>query len=325
MEALKIRYLGMLLLFALTTAVMLNGCRRRVSKPVKAPAKEFVWKAPDISKLPKDSASDLIRYGRDLIVHTSRYYGAKGTIATISNGMECQNCHLDGGTRPFGNSFGAVFSTYPKYRARSGRVESIEYRVNECMERSLNGKKIDSLSHEMKAMKAYLSWLGKDVAKGVKPPGSGIQEIPFLNRAASPVKGKAIYLEKCQSCHGNNGQGLRNADSSGYLYPPLWGENSYNVSAGMYRISRLAAFVKYNMPFTPVKTNPRLTDEEAWDLAAFVNSQQRVRKFFKYDWKKISTKPVDYPFGPYADNFTENQHKYGPFNQMKKPASTAPR
>jgi thiosulfate dehydrogenase len=322
MKAYKIRHLSIIVIFMAMFPLMLNSCREQSKKPIKATSKDLGWKAPDINKLPADSESNLIRYGRDLIVHTSKYYGPKGSIARISNGMECQNCHLDGGTRPFGNSFAAVFSNYPKYRPRSGRVESIEFRVNECMERSMNGKKIDTLSREMKAIKAYLSWLGKDVPKGVKPVGAGIQEITFLNRAADPQKGRVLYSAKCQSCHGKDGQGLKNKDASGYLYPPLWGEKSYNVSAGMFRISRFAAFVKHNMPFTPVKMDPRLTDAEAWDLAAYVNSQQRTRKFFRYDWKEISSKPVDYPFGPYADNFNEDQHKYGPFTLMKKPVST---
>jgi len=72
------------------------------------------------------------------------------------------------------------------------------------------------------------------------------------------------------------------------------------------------------MPFGTTHKNPQLTDEEAWDVAAFVNSQPHPEKFFKYDWPDIKTKPVDYPFGPYADGFNEEQHKYGPFAPIKK-------
>jgi thiosulfate dehydrogenase len=61
-----------------------------------------------------------------------------------------------------------------------------------------------------------------------------------------------------------------------------------------------------------------LTNEEAWDVAAFVNSQPRPSKTFKEDWPDISTKPFDHPFGPYADNFSANQHKYGPFGPIDK-------
>ncbi|HTH31559.1 MAG TPA: hypothetical protein VL946_09415, partial [Lacibacter sp.] len=63
---------------------------------------------------------------------------------------------------------------------------------------------------------------------------------------------------------------------------------------------------------------PQLSDEEAWDVAAFVNSQPRPSKNLSSDWPDISKKPIDHPFGPYADTFTEQQHKYGPFAPIKE-------
>jgi thiosulfate dehydrogenase len=275
------------------------------------------WVAPEINLLPPSRETDLIRYGKDLIINTAQYFGPKGSISATSNGMNCGNCHLDGGTRFNGNSFAAVASTYPKFRDRSGKMESIEYRINECFERSLNGRAIDTLSREMMAMVNYLKWLGKDVPKGVRPRGAGTQELPILNRAADVVKGKHIFRYKCQVCHGPNGLGQLNSDSSSYLYPPLWGPHSYNVSAGMYRIGRLAGFVKYNMPYTPAYTTPQLSNEEAWDVAAYINSQNRPEVFFHYDWPKIGTKPFDYPFGPFVDTFPLWQHKYGPFAEIR--------
>jgi thiosulfate dehydrogenase len=272
------------------------------------------WQAPDINSLPDDEQGKLIRYGRELIVNTSLFFGPKGKIASITNGMDCQNCHIDGGTRNFGGAFSAVASTYPKYRERSGRIESMEFRINDCLQRSLNGKTIDSTSKEMQAMVAYLKWIGKDVPKKETPKGAGLESLAFLDRAADPEKGKEIYLTKCISCHGENGQGQFNHDSSFYLYPPLWGSNSFNVSAGLYRISRVASFVKNNMPFGQASHNsPQLSDEQSWDVAAFVVSQQRPEKFFGEDWPNTQSKPVDHPYGPYADNFPEKQHKYGPF------------
>lgn len=311
-------YAVILLLVMIIGSVILYNNIPDVKYPRAASTAEVPWYAPDIDLLPSGAASEQIKYGKELIVHTSRYFGPGGSIAKITNGMECQNCHLDAGTRPYGNSFGAVASTYPKFRERSGRMETIEYRINDCMERSLNGKSIDSLGREMKAMTAYIKWLGKSVPKGVKPPGTGIADITFLDHAADPAKGKIIYINKCQRCHGSNGEGQAKPGGSGFIYPPLWGPDSYNVSAGLYRLSRLAGFVKHNMPFTAIQTDPQLTNEEAWDVAAFVSSQERPVKFFSYDWKNISAKPVDYPFGPYADSFTAGQHKYGPFTVMKK-------
>ena len=276
------------------------------------------WHAPDINLVPETPEGNMIRYGRDLIVNTAKYFGPKGIVASITNGMNCQNCHLEAGTKAFGNSFAIVASTYPKFRDRSGRIESIEFRINDCMLRSLNGKGIDSLSKEMRSMIAYFKWLGKDVKHDERPTGSGIVEIPFMDRAADPQKGKIIFENKCQRCHGLNGNGLMKADSIEYKYPPLWGENSYNVSAGLYRISRLASFIKYNMPFDEAQQSPQLDNEEAWDVAAFISSQPRPEKKFPKDWPDIKKKAIDIPFGPYADKFSEQQHKYGPFIPIKE-------
>lgn len=274
------------------------------------------WKAPDINALPDNEEGKMIRYGKDLIANTAAYFGPKGKVAQITNGMNCQNCHVDAGLKPYGNCFSAVASIYPIFRPRSGIIESIEFRINDCLQRSLNGKTIDSLSKEMQAMVAYLKWIGKDVPKGIKPPGAGTEELPFLDRAADTIKGSVVYVTKCQSCHGKNGEGKFNADSSGYIYPPLWGKGSYNIGAGLYRLTRFAGYVKNSMPFGATHQNPLLTNEEAWDVAAFVNSQPRPVKFFRNDWPDITKKAIDYPFGPYPDSFSEKQHKFGPFKPI---------
>lgn len=285
----------------------------KLSTPANISSKDK-WQAPDLNGLPDDEQGKMIRYGHALITNTSLFFGLKGKIATITNGMDCQNCHIDAGARSFGGCFSAVASTYPRYRERSGRIESIEFRINDCMMRSLNGKKIDSTSKEMQAMVAYLKWIGKDVAKNKKPIGAGLEDLSFLKRAADPENGKKIFLAKCTVCHGQNGEGMLNHDSSFYLYPPLWGANSFNASAGLYRLSRIASFVKNNMPYGQAShDSPQLSDEEAWDVGAFIVSQPRPEKFFAEDWPKKESKPVDFPYGPYADNFSEKQHKYGPF------------
>jgi thiosulfate dehydrogenase len=287
--------------------------KNRAQLPEKKTA-DF-WHPPDTSELTNSVSDKMIRYGRSLIAGTAGYLGPKGSLAHISNGMNCQNCHLDAGTRLYGNNFALVSTGYPVYRDRSGRIESIEYRINECMQRSLNGQKLDSQSLEMRSMTAYIRWVGKNVIKGSKLPGTGSAILPFMDRAADSVRGRLIYESKCKVCHGTDGHGQ--PDSVGYVYPPLWGSNSFNISAGMYRIFHLANFIKHNMPFKPVQTPPQLSDEEAWDVAAFILSQERPKKIFRYDWHDIKTKPIDYPFGPYADHFSEVRHKYGPFGEIK--------
>ena len=233
--------------------------------------------------------------------------------------MNCQNCHLDAGTRPWGNNYGSVASTYPRYRERSGTIESIEKRINDCFERSLNGRPLDSNSREMTAMIAYIKWVGKDVPKGEKPLGTGISNLPWMERAADTANGKRLYVQQCMRCHGAEGEGVSNPEGNGYIYPPLWGKYSYNNGAGLYRISKFAGYVKDNMPYGEAHHHStKLTDEEAWDVAAFVNAQPRPLKNFSKDWPDIATKPVDHPFGPFSDTFSEQQHKYGPFEPIRK-------
>lgn len=312
--------LGIITLVSMMTSLLTSGPANKPTAFAPEPYREGEeWVAPSLDQLPAGEEGDRIRYGHELITNTAKYLGPHGLIATLSNGMNCQNCHIAAGTQNFGNPFSGVANNYPRYRDRSGRIESTEFRINECMQRSMNGKPLDSTSEEMKAMVAYVKWVGKDVPKDLKPAGTGAGKLHPLDRPADPVKGRVVFMNYCQRCHGENGEGFPTPDGVAYNYPPLWGEHSFNVSAGMYRLSGLAGFIKNNMPFGVTWKTPQLSDEQAWDVAAFVASQPRPQKFFAYDWKDISKKPVDYPFGPYADGLSEQQHKYGPWGNSPRP------
>lgn len=274
------------------------------------------WRAPDTARIPATDEGRLIRYGRDLIANTAHYLGPHGVVAAISNGMNCQNCHLDAGTKAWGNNYSAVFSTYPKFRDRSGGIESICKRVNDCFERSLNGRPLDSNGREMRAIVAYFRWLGQEVRRGERPPGVGLRDLGFLQRAADTSRGMVVYVQYCQRCHGAQGDGMPDSLGPGYRYPPLWGEHSFTTAAGLFRLSRLAGYVKDNMPWGTTHGKPVLSDEEAWDVAAFINSRPRPERVFAADWPNIGKKPVDFPFGPYADSFSAHRHKYGPWGAI---------
>ena len=279
--------------------------------------KEPLWVAPDSNTIPHDEYGELISYGKKLISHTSRYIGPRGSVSKYANGMNCQNCHLDAGTKAWAGNFGGVASMYPRFSDRRAAHETVNQRITDCFERSMNGKAPDSNSREMKAMNAYIVWVGKDVAKGKKPAGAGLETLAYIERPADPQKGKILYQQKCQSCHGANGEGQFDSIAE-YRYPPLWGDHSYNTAAGLYRLSKFAGFIKDNMPFGSNYSNEQLSTEEAWDLAAFVNSQHRPVKKFKQDWPDILLKPVDLEDGPFVDSFSSAQHKYGPFAPIAK-------
>jgi thiosulfate dehydrogenase len=280
-------------------------------------AEKILWHPPDSMNIPDTPEGSLIRYGRELVAHTAVYLGPRGKVASISNGMNCQNCHLKAGKKIFGNNYAAVASTYPKYRPRSGTTESIERRVNDCIERSLNGIPLNEGSRELTALVSYIKWVGHQVPKKTSPYGTGLIKLKFLDRAADPTRGRFVYQKQCALCHGADAEGVKNENGIEWKYPPLAGNDSYNTGAGLFRVSRFAAYVKANMPNGTSFENPVLTDEEAWDVGAYINSLPRPSKRFERDWPDISKKPVDHPFGPYVDTFSEEQHKYGPFTKMK--------
>jgi len=291
-----------------------NVSSRKIPVNIPAPAKDSsLWQGPDSSTIPVGRSGELIRYGQDLIARTAFYFGPAGSISRKQNGMNCQNCHLRAGRQPWGNNFGGVASTYPKFKERRGAVESISQRISDCFERSLNGEAPDSGSKEVRAMIAYMQWLGTGVPQGKKPAGSGIAALPYLDRPADPDRGKQLYVLKCQICHGPQGQGLKDKDGANYIYPPLWGAHSYNTGASFFRLSRLAGFIRDNMPLIGDYRKAELSDKEAWDLSAFINSRPRPVGHFNQDWPDISLKPVDHPFGPFADSYPSRQHKFGPF------------
>lgn len=276
-----------------------------------------LWVAPSIDEIKNQELKKQVEYGKELIAHTAKYLGPNGSVAQISNGLNCQNCHLDAGTKAYGNNYGSVASMYPKFRGRSGSVENMTKRINDCFERSLNGTGLDSTSTEMLAIKAYMNYIGSNVPKGTKANGSGFKAIPFMNRPADPAKGKDVYVTQCQSCHQPDGKGLMAEAGNEYIYPPLWGKHSYNDGAGLNRVSNFAKYVKYNMPLGTTYDKPILTDEQAWDVAAFVNSQFRPHIETPNDWPDLTKKPIDAPYGPYADEFSVKQHKYGPYQPIQ--------
>ena len=94
-----------------------------------------------------------------------------------------------------------------------------------------------------------------------------LQAIPV---PASLARGASVYATHCGECHGATGAGMRSGTA--YTFPPLWGNASYNKGAGMHRVETAAAFIKANMPLGQPNT---LTDQEAWDVAALINSKAR--------------------------------------------------
>lgn len=281
------------------------------------------WKPPSIDRdLPKGKQGKLIKYGYLLTSESPKWMGPmvkNSTMQYAGNNLACKNCHLDVGARAGSASWVGVTDRFPQFRGRENKIGTIENRINGCMERSMNGKKLPEDSHQMKAIVAYMEWLSEDVPDSRAKEFAGFPKIKIPEIAADPVLGEAIYVKECEVCHGDKGQGVWLSDSTkGYQYPPVWGKDSYNHGAGMNRVLTAAQFIKGNMPWGQATwDNPKLTDEEAYHVAAYIDSFNRPLKAnTEADYPDIKLKPVSTPYGPWADDFPDEQHKYGPFQPI---------
>ncbi|MCX5511940.1 cystathionine gamma-synthase [Kaistia algarum] len=282
------------------------------------------WFVPDIDKLPDDAWGRMVRKGRDQTVRTPSLLGPEATDPTMrfaGSNLTCQNCHLKAGTKKFGLPFIGVFASYPEYSARHGAVATMEDRVNSCMTRSLNGKPLPVDSEAMVAFISYFKFLSQGRPIGEPTLGRGAGSLPELTRAADPAAGAKVFAASCAACHGANGLGRRVGsvgDGQGYEFPPLWGPDSFNDGAGMARLTDAANFIYANMPNGATYEQPTLTSEQAWDVAAYLESMARPQLAgLDKDFPNRLQKPVDAAYGPYADGFPELQHKYGPFQPIR--------
>ena len=265
------------------------------------------------------SMPPLVKQGYFLITETSKNMGPMVVDTAkrfTGNNLACTNCHLKAGTQAGSASWIGINDRFPQFGGRSNTIGTIEDRINGCIERSMNGKKLPEGANELNAIVTYMEWLGEGLPEERKKEFKGYTPITIPDTAVDLELGKMVYNNECVLCHKENGQGIRHTNAErGYQYPPLWGDDSYNDGAGMNRVITSAAFIKGNMPFGQATwDNPKLTDEEAFHVAGYINSFDRPKKKNKeYDYPDKKLKPVSTPYGPWVDNFSKEQHKYGPF------------
>jgi len=279
------------------------------------------WTPPDISKVGEDPFGELVKHGHALFTDTANQIGPEVSDAAkrfAGNNLTCQNCHLQGGTKPYAMPLTGVWGQFPQYRGREGAVDTLEERINGCMERSMNGRALPLESREMKAFSSYMRWLSTGVPDGAKLRGGGTLQIKEPDRAANPDRGAEVYAQVCAGCHGADGSGQRAQNGRGYQFPPLWGRDSYNNGAGMSRLLTAAAYALHNMPLGTTFDSPLLTDEQAYDVAGYIVSQKRPEKDnLDNDFPIRLQKPIDTPYGPYADGFSTEQHRLGPLGPIR--------
>jgi thiosulfate dehydrogenase len=202
----------------------------------------------------------------------------------VGNGLRCTTCHLDDGRRPYAMPWLGVHARYPQYRSRAARVLTVEDRINECLERSLAGKALPPEDERLRAIEAYFAFISRGIPVGEPTLGQGIDSVKA--DTAHVDAGERLFGERCARCHGADGDGTD-------LATPLWGNRAYTIAAGMARTRMAAGFIRHNMPFDQPGT---LTDQEALDVAAYINSRPRPDYAGKSgDWPRGGA-PPDVPY-----------------------------
>jgi len=267
---------------------------------------------------PSNATAD---YGRRLLRDTAALMGPDQpdpAMRYIGSRLACSSCHLDSGTKPGTLSLVQTAGRYPRASGRDGGVRDLRDRINGCMLRSMNGRELPRDSAEMIAIETYVQQVGELYAAESESRRKAVEQPAFAepDRAADPDVGHGVYTARCAVCHGADGEGLlaTGRPSDGYVFPPLWGPDSYNDGAGMHRVLTAAAFIKARMPFGQAD----LTDEQAFDVAAYINSNPRpAMSGLERDYPDLTAKPVDNPYPPYLDPFPQERHKYGPYKEIR--------
>ncbi|PIQ26292.1 cytochrome C oxidase Cbb3 [bacterium (Candidatus Blackallbacteria) CG17_big_fil_post_rev_8_21_14_2_50_48_46] len=265
---------------------------------------------------------DLNLYGQDLLEKTPVYLGPQAknpALRLAGNRLSCISCHLNGGKDSKAMGFMGISQRYPRYRALENRKITLRERINSCFERSLNAKPLADESRELKALESYIRQISQSTAPTETLAELQLPPLKLLTRAAHPKAGEKLYQYHCSACHGKSGEGqLKNnaTPDQGYVFPPLWGQDSYGQGSNLNRLTLAARYIKANMPLG----RPLLSAEEAYDIAAFINSHERPQlKQAEKDFPDRSKKPADVPYPPFADQQSSERHRFGPFTDLKAP------
>ncbi len=253
---------------------------------------ELGWyTVPSDLEILKEPNADEIMYGKLLLNETKRMLPDN-----VGATMNCNSCHIAEGKANYGAPYLTTSHQYPKVMPRAGALVDIQGRINGCFQRSMNGKPLAVDSKEMAAMVAYMTWLSQSQPADAKVAVTNAGPIDE-SLVPDPMNGQVIYEAQCATCHGNQGEGLKDKRGN-VVFPPLWGPESFNIGAGMARTYKAASFVKFNMPMAVNKEGAWgqghvLTDQEAVDVSEYFTHLPRPDFEGKvHDWAN-GKKPKD--------------------------------
>ena len=254
---------------AQTSATRVTLANSRAASAPSATAKPTVVTAtftpPDENEMPTGDYGKVIRLGQQVFMETGQY-----ASRYVGNKLTCVNCHLDAGRKADSAPLWASFIHYPAFRSKTGQVDTLASRIQGCFEYSMNGKAPPADDPIITALQTYAFWLAKGAPVGMPLRGSGYPKLKKPEQPADYARGEKVYAQNCALCHGADGLGQRAGDKQ--VFPPLWGPKSFNWGAGMHQLANAAGFIQANMPLGKGGT---LSEQDAWDVAAFMNSHER--------------------------------------------------
>lgn len=177
----------------------------------------------------------------------------------VKSKLHCASCHLQSGTAMGAAPLVNLNDYYQE--------EELIARVNSCLTNNMNGAPLSHDNAEMQALLAYLQSLQQEQA-----PPRGLATVEAPAQQPDPGRGQGLYNEKCSSCHKSDGSGTY--PQGKYQYPALWGEHSFTAQSDLNDPESLAAFITVKMPLGQGTT---LSNQEAWDIAAYVTGRERPR------------------------------------------------
>lgn len=228
-------------------------------------ARAASFSPPAADSIPNDEFGKVVKQGEQIFVETQRY-----APQFVGNSLNCVNCHLDAGRKANASPLWAAYVAYPAYRSKNKHVNTFAERLQGCFRFSMNGKPPPAGDPVLVALETYAYWLATGAPVRADMAGRGY---PALAKPAQPAdfaRGGKVYAQHCAVCHGADGQGQ--ASGGRTVFPPLWGPKSFNWGAGMHDTKNAAAFIKANMP---LGSGGMLSDQEAWDVATFMDSHER--------------------------------------------------
>lgn len=220
---------------------------------------------PKEADLPPGELGATIWLGKTLVEQTASHPLTKDYV---KNQLTCSSCHPDAGMDPTAATFIGVAAAYPAYSPREKAVITLEDRVLNCFMRSMGGLRPPLGSIPSVAITAYITWLSQGQPIRMNPTAPlgpySFPKLPVDPAKADLARGERIYADKCAACHGEKGEGAGD-------FPPVWGDQSYNMGAGLAETVRLASWLKVAMP----PGTPDLPDAEALDVAAYLDAKPR--------------------------------------------------